>query len=92
MDKKEILKESLFNIFEIDLIVNKFHNKVTFMNLNHYMQRAHSWDEEKLALIHENLVEVRRILENVSLTVDELNEPVQSLIESYAWEKTTDHP
>lgn len=87
MDKKEILKESLYNIFEIDLIVNKFHNKITYMNLNHYMQRAHSWDEEKLTKIHTHLVEVRALLEGVSTTVDELHEPVQNLIESYAWEK-----
>ena len=90
MNREEVLKESLLQVFEIDLIINRFHNKVQFMNLNHYMQRAGSWDAEKLSIILTNLQEVRRQLDAVDEAVRNLAEPTQSLIESYAWERNTE--
>ncbi len=80
---EEKLKDVLHCVFRIDNIVNKFHNKVQFMNLNFLMGRVESWEESQLDLVHENLRTILNELEKVKEVVEALEEPALDLIESY---------
>lgn len=80
---EEKLKDVLHCVFQIDNIVNKFHNKVQFMNLNFLMGRVESWEESQLEAVHENLRTILDELEKVKEVVDALEEPALDLIASY---------
>lgn len=77
------LKDVLLTVFRIDNIVNKFHNKVQFMNLGHLMQRADSWDEDQLKSVLEAITPVYEKMQEVQKIVEDLQDPVLSLIASY---------
>lgn len=86
------LKDVLLTVLRVDTIVNKFHNKVNFMNLNFMMQRIESWDAERIEKVKEAMGPVYDELLKVQQVIDELQDPVQNLIESYAFvgEKSED--
>lgn len=77
------LKDILVTVFRMDNIVNKFHNKVQFMNLGHLMQRADQWDEEQLKEVLAAITPVYEKLKEVQKIVEGLNDPVLALIASY---------
>jgi hypothetical protein len=79
------LKDVLLTVLRVDTIVNKFHNKVNFMNLNFMMQRIESWDAERIEKVKEAMGPVYDELLKVQQVIDELQDPVQNLIESYAF-------
>ena len=79
------LKDVLLTVLRVDTIVNKFHNKVNFMNLNFMMQRIESWDAERIEKVKKAMGPVYDELLKVQQVIDELQDPVQNLIESYAF-------
>ncbi len=77
------LKDVLLTVFRMDNIVNKFHNKVQFMNLGHLIQKADSWDAQQLQAVLEAITPVYEKLKEVQTIVEDLNDPVLALIASY---------
>lgn len=88
----EALKNVLLNVFLADKVVNKFHNKVQFMNLNYLMGRAESWSETKLVAVNEALEPVVQSLNEVLAIIDSLEAPALALVESYSLEPETQSP
>lgn len=80
------LKELLYCVFKIDNIVNRFHNKVQFMNFSLLMQRADGWDQEKQEKVYAAIQQVLAEMEKIPSIIDDLNQPVLDLIDSYAFE------
>ena len=89
-DQLEILKDVLYSVFALDNIVNRFHNKVQFMNLSLLMQRAESWDKEKLEKVYAALTPILEEMEQVKQLVERLNDPVLSLIDTYTIENSSE--
>lgn len=83
--ENNVLKEALYHVFLIDNIVNRFHNKVQFLNLNFMMQRLETWDEARKEQV---LVALQKVLEDMK-AVDDVVENLQDsgleLVESYAF-------
>lgn len=84
---EEKLKEVLLHVLRIDNIVNRFHNKVQFMNLNFMMGRIDTWDEDRIEKVLEAIVPVYNDMTRIQETVDEMQGTVQTLIESYSFTK-----
>ena len=84
---EEKLKEVLLHVLRIDNIVNRFHNKVQFMNLNFMMGRIDTWDEERIEKVLESIIPVYNDMTRIQETVDEMQSTVQTLIESYSFTK-----
>lgn len=90
MDEKlkvEKLKEVLLHVYKIDIIVNKFHNKVQFMNLNFLMGRAGTWSETKLTEVEKHLSNILSELEKVKAATEALEQPALGLVDSYTLEQ-----
>jgi len=85
MEEKQVekLKDILHCVFLIDAIVNRFHNKVQFLNLNALIGRVQTWEEPHLEEVHENLELVLTQLEKVTEGVDGLEKIAVDLIASY---------
>ena len=83
MDKTNLIKEILFLIYESDVSVSKFNNKVKFMNLAYPIARMTTWDEAKLSEVKEAMSVAIGKLNEVNELVEELNDPVLNLIQSY---------
>ena len=83
----EQLKNVLHKVFLADKIVNKFHNKVQFMNLNFLMGRADTWSEEKLKAVDGAFAVVNDHLSEIMEIIDKLEAPALALVESYALEQ-----
>lgn len=81
--KEALIKDALFLVFQIDNVSNKFHNKVAFMNLNNVLNRIPGWEESQIVKAISALQSVYKEIEKVSSIVDNLNDPVLKLIESY---------
>jgi len=79
------LKDVLLTVLKMDTIVNKFHNKVTFLNLNFMMQRIITWDAERIKMVKEAITPVYEHLKKVEGAINDLEVPAQNLIESYAF-------
>ena len=84
---EEKLKEVLLHVLRIDNIVNRFHNKVQFMNLNFMMGRIDTWDEERIEKVLESIIPVYNDMTRIQETVDEMQSTVQTLNESYSFTK-----
>ena len=84
---EEKLKEVLLHVLRIDNIVNRFHNKVQFMNLNFMMGRIDTWDEDRIEKVLEAIAPVYNDMTRIQETVDEMQSTVQTLIESYSFTK-----
>ncbi len=82
-NKESLIKDALFLVFQIDNVSNKFHNKISFMNLSHVLTRISSWEEGQIIRAISALNSIYQEIEGVSVIVDELNDPVLSLLESY---------
>lgn len=80
-----VLKEALYHVFLIDNIVNRFHNKVQFLNLNFMMQRLETWDEARQEQVLKALQNVLSDIKAVDDIVNDLHSSGQELIESYAY-------
>jgi hypothetical protein len=80
------LKDILLHVLRIDNIINRFHNKVQFMNLNFMMGRIDTWEADRLEKVLESIVPVYEEMLKVQAVVDGMQESVQSLIESYSYE------
>jgi len=83
MDKTQIIKDILFFIYESDVTVSKFNNKVKFMNLAYPIARMTTWDEEKLLAVKEAMAVAINKLNEVNNLIEELNDPVMNLIQTY---------
>jgi hypothetical protein len=83
----EQLKSVLHKVFLADKVVNKFHNKVQFMNLNFLMSRADTWSEEKLKAVDNALETIGEQLSEVMTIIEKLEAPTLALVESYALEQ-----
>lgn len=81
--KESLIKDALFLVFQIDNASNKFHNKIAFMNLSHVLTRISSWEDEQIVRAISALQSINQEMEKVSSVVDDLNDPVLSLLESY---------
>jgi hypothetical protein len=84
--KEEKLKDILLNVLRVDTIVNRFHNKVQFMNLNFMMGRIDTWEEDRLEKVLEAIQPVYQKMLNIQDLVDGMGNEVQALIESYTYE------
>lgn len=84
--KEEKLKDILLNVLRVDTIVNRFHNKVQFMNLNFMMGRIDTWEEDRLEKVLEAIQPVYQKMLNIQDLVDGMGDEVQALIEAYTYE------
>ncbi len=84
--KEEKLKDILLNVMRVDTIVNRFHNKVQFMNLNFMMGRIDTWEEDRLEKVLEAIQPVYQDMLNIQNLIDGMGDNVQTLIESYTYE------
>lgn len=80
-----VLKEALYHVFLIDNIVNRFHNKVQFLNLSFMMQRLETWDLDRQEQVLLALQKVLADIKAVDDVVNDLDLSGQDLIESYAF-------
>jgi archaellum component FlaC len=83
--KEEKLKDILLHVLRVDSIVNRFHNKVQFMNLNFMMGRIDTWEEDRLEKILEAIEPVHEDLLKIQNIIDGMQDTVQTLIESYTY-------
>lgn len=83
MEKEKYMQEVLLSIYRVDVLENKFHNKIKFMNLAHLVANLERMDEDKLGTISENLKKVLAELNQVNNTIENLEQPVLDLIQSY---------
>lgn len=83
MNKTNLIKEILFLVYESDVAVSKFNNKVKYMNLSYPISRMTAWDESKLLEVKEAMAVAIGKLNEVNNIVEELNDPVMALIQSY---------
>jgi hypothetical protein len=90
--KEEKLKDILLNVLRVDTIVNRFHNKVQFMNLNFMMGRIDTWEEDRLEKVLEAIQPVYQKMLNIQDLVDGMGAEVQTLIEAYTYEAATTIP
>jgi hypothetical protein len=79
------IKDVLYATFKIDNITNKFANKMSFMNLNFMMSRIETWDEKRIDMVLAAITKVYEEVKKASDLVDNLQDPAQELIESYAF-------
>lgn len=80
-----VLKEALYHVFLIDNIVNRFHNKVQFLNLNFMMQRLETWDAARQERV---LLALQKVFEDIKAVDDVVNDLHGSgleLVDSYAF-------
>ena len=87
--KEEKLKDILLHVLRVDTIVNRFHNKVQFMNLNFMMGRIDTWEEDRLEKVLEAIQPVYQKMLNIQDLVDGMGDEVQALIEAYTYEAET---
>jgi hypothetical protein len=88
MENQEV-KEVLYKVFLLDNIVNKFQNKINYLNLNYLMGRVGTYSPTKLVAVGEALDVVLVELNKVRDVIDNLEEPALDLIQSYSLETET---
>lgn len=82
-EKRDIIKNILYMVYEADEVRSRFQGKLQFMNLDHMVVHLRNWDAEQLKVVEEQFAEVMKTLKRLDDISDELEFVLPELVDSY---------